>query len=328
MLRRVLIALCIVVFAAVVALLAVKAYADRHFYDGYDPHIPLNASATSLEPVVGTVEAFHQTLPMRFRRQRIEFDARPGETVPAILTLPMNTAGPVPAVVLLHGSHQEKEFIEEICTPFNEAGFAMVCFDQYMRGERKVRGNFLKIAAAFRERCWKTVHDTRRLIDYLETRPDIDANRIYLVGASYGAITGTAVLAQEQRIKAAVLVVGGGNLRLLAKAPEVRRELPGWLLPVAGPLLGFIIGPADPVRHAPKVSGIPVLMQNGSKDGVVVPESGEALFAALNEPKELRWYPINHPDREDNGAEVVRMLLDGLEWLRVQDASLQAPPSP
>ncbi len=328
MLRRVLTVFCALAVAAIVTLLLVKAYSDRHFYDGYDPHIPLNASATPLEAVTGTVEAFHQTLPARFRRQRIEFEARPGETVPAILTLPVDAAGPMPAIVLLHGSHQEKEFVQEICTPFNEAGFAMVCFDQYMRGERKVRGNFLRIAAAFRERCWKTVHDTRRLVDYLVTRPDIDANRIYLVGASYGAITGTAVLAQEKRFKAAVLVVGGGNLRLLAKAPEVRRELPGWLLPVAGPLLGFIIGPADPVLHAPGVSGIPVLMQNGSKDGVVIPESGEALFAALGEPKELRWYPINHPDREENGAEVVKMLLDGLDWLRALDAARRSAPPP
>jgi poly(3-hydroxybutyrate) depolymerase len=250
----------------------------------------------------------------------VELDARPGERMAAILTLPAVTQKPVPVIVLLHGSHQEKEFVEEICTPFNEAGFAMVCFDQYMRGERSVKGNVLTVACAFRERCWKTVHDTRRLIDYLQTRTDIDGNRIYLVGASYGAIAGTAVLAQENRIKAADLVVGGGNVRLLGSAPEVRRELPHWLLPFAGPLMAFVMGSAEPLVHAPKISGIPVLMQNGSNDGVVIPESGKALFAALPEPKEIRWYPINHPDREPNGQEVLKMLDEGLKWLVEQDA--------
>lgn len=321
MLRRLLFGVLFLLVLVAAVLLAVKLYSDRHFYDGYDAALPLNASATEPESVDGVVEAFHQPVPARYRRQRVEFDARPGERVPAILTLPMEAAGPCPAIVLLHGSHQEKEFIEEICTPFNEAGFAVICFDQYMRGERKVRGNVLTTMLAFRERCWKTVHDARRAVDYLESRPDIDSGRIYLVGASYGAITGTAVLAQERRIRAAVLVVGGGNLRLLAKAPEVRRELPSWLLPVAGPLLAFIIGPAEPLFHAPQTGGIPILMQNGSNDGVVIPESGEMLYAALGEPKELRWYPINHPDREDKGEEVIKMLLEGLEWLVKQDAA-------
>ncbi len=317
--RRLLWAFLIVLALSVGGCSAAKIYADRHFYDGYDSTAPLNAKASEPERVERTVEAFHQQTPTRYRKQRVELEARPGERMPVILTMPMEAAAPVPVIVFLHGSHQDKEFVEEICTPFNEAGFAMASFDQYMRGERSVKGGVLTMVTAYRERCWKTVHDARRLIDYLQTRPDIAHDRIYLVGASYGAITGTALLAQEKRIQAADLVVGGGNLRLLSKAPEVRRELPGWLVPAAGPLLAFIIGPAEPLRHAPAIAGIPVLMQNGSKDGVVIPEAGEALFAALGQPKELRWYPVNHPDREKNGEEVIKMLADGLKWLKDQD---------
>lgn len=306
--------------ALVVAVfLGVKMYADRHFYDGYDSGQLLNASASEPTVVDGTVKAFGQVLPAHYRRQRIELDVRPGERMPAILTLPSNTTGPVPVIVLLHGSDQEKEFVDEICTPFNEAGFAMVCFDQYMRGERRVKGNVFTVARAYRERSWKTVHDTRHLIDYLQTRPDIAPDRVYLVGASYGAIIGTAVLAQEKRIKAGDLVVGGGNLRLIAKAPEVRRELPGWLAPFAGSLLALAIGPAEPLLHAPNIPGTPVFMQNGSNDGVVIPEAGKALFDALPQPKEIRWYPINHPDREKDGAMVIKLLGDGLQWISAHD---------
>jgi dienelactone hydrolase len=318
--KRIAMGVALALAAVVLGALAKKAYSDRHFYDGYDPKLALNAAVSDPTQIDGTVKAFGQQLPAHYRRERVELDVRPGERMPAILTLPVTDAGPVPVIVLLHGSHQEKEFVEEICTPFNEAGFAMVCFDQYMRGERKMTGNPIAIAAAYRERCWKTVHDSRRLIDYLQTRPDIAAGRIYLVGASYGAITGTAVVAQERRIKAAVLVVGGGNLGLLAQAPEIRREIPAWLQPFAAPLVRFIAGPADPLLHAAATAGIPVLMQNGSNDRIVIPEAGKALFAALGEPKELRWYPINHPDREPKGEEVIKMLGDGLKWLVDQDA--------
>jgi dienelactone hydrolase len=321
MVRRTLVILLVIVVAMIAACCVAKAYTYRHFYDGYESSLPLNATTTDPVPVDKPIKAFGQDLHAQFRSQRIEFDARPGERVPALLTMPMEATQPVPAIVLLHGSDQEKEFVEEIATPFNQAGFAVVCFDQYMRGERRVRGSVITIGRAYRERCWKTVHDTRRLIDYLQTRPDVDRDRIYLIGASYGAITGTAVVAQERRIKAAILVVGGGNCRLIAKAPEVRRELPGWLAPFAGSLLTLVMGPADPILHAPKTAGIPVLMQNGSNDGVVIPEAGNALFAALGEPKEIRWYPIDHPDREKKGEEVIRLLDDGLKWLVEQDAA-------
>lgn len=323
MLRKVLTGLLLVFAVLLGALFGVRWWADARFYDGYDAAHPLNAEVEASRVVEGTRKVFGVETPTRYRVEKVWFDARPGERVPTLVTLPASGEGPFPAIVLLHGSHQEKEFIEEICTPFNEAGFVMACFDQYMRGERKVTGGFLAIGRAFRVRMWKTVHDARRLVDYLGTRPDIDPARIYLVGASYGAITGTALLAQEGRFRGADLVVGGGDWSLLASAPDIRKEIPGWLHPVTGALIRFAVGPADPVLHAPKITSIPVLMQNGSNDRVVVPAAGEALYAALACPKEIRWYPIDHPDREPDGAAVIAMLRDGLAWLAALDAGVE-----
>jgi hypothetical protein len=67
-------------------------------------------------------------------------------------------------------------------------------------------------------------------------------------------------------------------------------------------------------------------MLNGSHDGVVTPESGKALYAVLGEPKEIRWYPVDHPDREPKGEEVIKMLSDGLEWFMGQDAQFRPSP--
>lgn len=325
MFRRVLrtVALFVVCLVAVTlaAGFSVKWYADHHFYDGYDPRQPLNASASEFTRVDGTINSFGVESPAKYRRQRIELDVRPGERIPALMTLPLEANGPVPVIVFLHGSHQEKEDLEHLCTPFNEAGFAMVCFDQYMRGERKVpKGNLLHVLSAYRERCWKNVLDTRHLVDYLQTRPDLDHKRIYLMGVSFGAITGTAVLAHEPRLLAGDLVVGGGDLRLLSTAPQVRRELAHWMLPFAAPLVKFVVGPIEPLRQAAAIAGRPVLLQNGSNDDVIVPEAGKALYAALRDPKEIRWYPVNHPNLEKNGAETVKMLGEGLKWLQEQDA--------
>lgn len=321
MLRKVLIAVMAAVVAVVGLLVAVKYQSDKSFYDGYSAEWPLNPVLEPSAIVEGTVKAFGQTLPARYERHAFTFESQPGERVPALLTLPLDAeeSRPLPVIILIHGSHQEKEFVEQICTPFNEAGFAMVCFDQYMRASRKVSGGLRDTTLAFRDRCRKTVHEAQRLIDYLVTRPDIDANRIYLIGASYGAITGTVALARDKRFRAGALVVGGGNWHILAQAPEVRQSLPRWMWPFAGMLMSVVAGPADPVRHAAQTAGTPVLMLNGSNDKVVIPEAGQALFDALGEPKEIRWYPVDHPDREPNGEEVIKMLDDGLQWMLAQD---------
>ena len=47
----------------------------------------------------------------------------------------------------------------------------MACFDQYMRGDRKVKDGFLSNTLAFRARFRKTVHETRRLIDLPRNPP-------------------------------------------------------------------------------------------------------------------------------------------------------------
>ncbi len=55
----------------------------------------------------------------------------------------------------------------------------------------------------------KLVKDFRRCIDYLETRPDIDSQRIAYYGASWGARLGVIVTAVESRLKTSILSVGG-----------------------------------------------------------------------------------------------------------------------
>jgi len=53
------------------------------------------------------------------------------------------------------------------------------------------------------------VKDFRRSIDYLQSRPDIDSNRIAYMGMSWGAIMGCIIPAVEDRLEASVLIAGG-----------------------------------------------------------------------------------------------------------------------
>ena len=101
--------------------------------------------------------------------------------------------------------------------------------------------------------------DLRRSVDYLETRPDIDRERLAYFGVSFGARLGPIALALEKRFKAAVLWSGG--FQMGRSLPEV-----------------------DEVNYAPRVT-TPVLMLNGRDDFTFPIESSQVpMFQMLGTP--------------------------------------------
>jgi poly(3-hydroxybutyrate) depolymerase len=306
----------IILAVGIIALVALKSYNDRNYFADYDPALPADAKVAAAEVITEPIEVFDIERQREYLRTKFDFEARPGDRVPCLLTQPVQFEGKLPTIVFLHGSGQDKEFIEEICTPFNQAGFAMVSYDQWNCGERRhAKSEFAK-AVSWLDRGWKTVNDARRLVDFLVTRPDVDPDRIYLVGASYGAMTGTHVLAKDKRFKAGILVVGGGDFNVMLQAPMIKNNVPALLHAVLTPFLSWYAAPFDPIRSAPATGPTPILMQNGSDDVLVSPDAGRALYAALADPKEIVWYPIDHPGlRDGDGPLVIEMLDAGVVWL-------------
>lgn len=320
-----------------------------NYFDNYDPKAPLNAT------VLERTEINQDDPENACTLTRFTFDGYGGETVPALISLPANRRGKrLPVIIFLHGIGQDKNFLKQIYSPFSRAGFAFVSFDQYMRGERKLRQprSFLDELAAFVERPAKTVNETRRLIDYLAGRPEIDPRRIYLVGASYGAVMGSTVLAKDKRLRAGVMVYGGGDFSKLADSyanrlgvaaalglidgrnlnpekaplptltPSQERQVE-MVLGLIKPLVTHFLGVADPIHYASQISPTPVYFQNGTRDILVPAAAGKALQEAAGEPKKITWYESDHVgiDRE----QTKQVLEDGLRWLLEQDDSFRAP---
>jgi uncharacterized protein len=333
----------------VLLLWAMKAYRDAHYFDNYEPGAPLNAELQE------TIEVNKETPEQGHLITRFVFDGYRREQVPALISVPMKPkAEKLPVVVFLHGIGQNKNFLKEIASPFNQAGFALVTFDQYTQGERKLRGkqSFLARLQAFRQRPAKTVNETRRLIDYLSTRADIDARRIYLVGASYGAVTGTTAMARDSRLRAGVMVYGGGDFcklldsyanhlsiavllglidgkNLNPEKPPLPKLTPaqerkvGLVLGCLKPLTRYFLGVADPIQYVARISPRPVYFQNGKSDVLVPAAAGRALQDAAKEPKQITWYDSDHVGIDLEQTR--RVLADGLKWLLEQDDSFRAP---
>jgi len=293
-----------------VLLQSIKLTGDLHYFEGYDPGAPLNVRIRE--------EQARET----YRRIDFVFEGLPGEVVPSLLALPASGSGPFPVLVFLHGIGQEKEFLDEIGPPFAQAGFAFATFDQYMQGERKLRNKaWHEKMAGLYDRGSKTVLEARRLTDYLLSRPDIDKRRVYLIGASYGAMTGAITAAFDTRFKAVSLVYGGGDLRLMAFNPRLVGAL-GPLAPEVGRWLALFGAVSDPIYYAGQISPRPILFQNGDRDGVVIPASAKALQDAAREPKTVIWYPSDHLDLSPEYIPIA--VKDGIEWFKKEDEKVRA----
>jgi eukaryotic-like serine/threonine-protein kinase len=140
---------------------------------------------------------------------------------------------------------------------------------------------------AFRDLQIAWQKDLSRTIDYLQTRDDLNGEKIGFYGLSWGSLAAPIALAVEPRIKVAVLNVGGfWNARFL---PEV-----------------------DPFNFAPRVR-VPVLMLNGEHDIVFPLETAQKpLFDLLGTPptdKRHYTYPASHVVPRND------VIKETLDWL-------------
>jgi Acetyl xylan esterase (AXE1) len=86
-------------------------------------------------------------------------------------------------------------------------GYSALCIDTWCFGERHV----LSELEVFKEMLWKgevlwgmMVYDTFRALDYICSRPDVDANRIGTLGMSMGSTMAWWIAALDKRIKVCI----------------------------------------------------------------------------------------------------------------------------
>ena len=177
------------------------------------PRVPLEA-AVRMRPDPGGGLAIED----------VSFAAQAGQRVPAVIYTRQGSGGKQPAVIVLHGTGGSKENLAPRLRELAAAGFAAIAIDGRYHGERAGRGAAGvdpyqdAILRAYRTGgeypfLYDTVWDVMRLIDYLETRPDVDAARIGLTGISKGGMETYLAAAVDPRIAVAVPMIGVQSFR-------------------------------------------------------------------------------------------------------------------
>lgn len=160
--------------------------------------------------------------------ERGSFQSDSSERVPFVFMRSAGVKERLPAVIVLHGTGGNKESMEPVLRELAGRGLAAIAIDGRFHGERIPGGAHgareynEAIVRAWRETDPKkqthpfyfdTVYDVWRTVDYLQSRPDVDPNRIGLIGFSKGGIETWLAAAADERIGVVVPCIAVQSLK-------------------------------------------------------------------------------------------------------------------
>ena len=139
------------------------------------------------------------------------------------------------------------------------------------------------------------VQDMEAWYQYLLTRDDIDPEKIGILGNSYGGMLSIQYASQNPNIKAVVANSAFSSMSdTVSTSVKHFTGLPEFpFVPLivfwAQVDTGIKIEEIDATKWIPLIGPRPVFLMQGGADTVISPDSGQRLYDAAKEPREL-WY--------------------------------------
>ncbi|HWX20234.1 MAG TPA: alpha/beta hydrolase family protein [Candidatus Binatia bacterium] len=216
--------------------------------------------------------------------EKFQFDNGAGATVAGYLLLPENLSGKAPAILYCHwhgGEYEigKEELFQARHTPeppgpaLAKRGFVVLGIDAYCFGERNGRGpggpeekgsNGELTASKFNLWVGRTLwgmilRDDLMGLDYLASRPEVDATRLGVTGISMGATRTWWLMALDDRLKTGVAIACVTRYQNLIQHEELKAHGIYYFVPG---LLNHFDTEAVVALAAPR----PVLFQTGDQD--------------------------------------------------------------
>ena len=238
-----------------------------------------------------------------YRREKIVFDSRPGVSVLAYVLLPERAARPAATMICVPGHGRGVDDIvgidergadrtdkagyqHDFAIQVAEAGMAAVAIEPMGFGCRRDPINALKGLA--QKACdpvaggalmlgqtligWR-VWDVMRTIDYIATRPELDASRIGCMGISGGGTTTLFSAALEPRIRAALV---SGYLNTF-------RDSVGSLVHCIDNYVPGILTWAEMYEVAGLIAPRPLFVESGEKDPIFPIRASVESFTSVRD---------------------------------------------
>lgn len=191
-------------------------------------------------------------------------------------------------------------------------GFSVLCADTWLFGERAGRTE----SSLFKEMLWKgqvlwgmMVYDSVRAVDYLVSRPDVDASRIGTIGMSMGSTMAWWLAALDERIACCIDICCLTDFDALIESNGLDGHgiyyyVPGLLKEYTTGKINALIAPRP---HLALAGDLDVLTPPKGLDRLDI--ELKAAYAESSAPNawKLSRYPVGHTETEG-------MRREALEW--------------
>lgn len=219
--------------------------------------------------------------------------------IPVFFYAAQNVKAPAPAAILLHplggGIDLSQRFARYLAFRGINAAVIELPYHYsraigkkpvaiYVSSDPKVAAQAFDQAAA----------DVSTVADWLQKQPEVDPQKLGVVGVSLGAIITHLAMGRDARLDNGVAIVGGGDLLRISQLSLIAKLL---LLTSGGIQPSRIsrdaLQKADPLFNADKNHPRRVLMIEGARDEVIPPRAATELWEALGRPP-IQWLDIGH----------------------------------
>lgn len=252
-------------------------------------------------------------------RELLRLQWRPGDPVDLYVIRP-DGSKKIPVVLFLYNYMSDDNVFQEErwCARAVENGFAIVGFPSALSWVRLHPPRPMKqwFVSELQEALATSAHDVQMILNYLESRDDLDVHRVGMFGQGSGGAVAVLAAAADPRIAVLDLMDPWGDwpdwLKYSAQVPEEERS--SYLTPE---FLERISG-LDPVDYLPRLKGKAVRIQQVLADPVTPAAARDKIAAAAQTPDVINRYPTWTAESEALGNNGI------VGWL---GAELHAPES-
>ena len=237
-------------------------------------------------PLFGSREVTPQ-----FVRELLQVKWRPNDPLDLYVILPVGVKNP-PVVLYLYSYPSDTDRFKDnrFCERVTQSGTAAVGFVSALTGHRyghrPMREWFI---SELPESLVTTVHDVQMILNYLETRGDLDTTRVGMFGQGSGGSIAVLAASTDSRLKALDLLNPWADWPdWLAKSPLVAKEAQASFLK---PEFLTAVEPLDPLRFLPALNSASVRVQIVDGEVDATKESTEKILASAPATAKTAHYP-------------------------------------
>jgi dienelactone hydrolase len=209
------------------------------------------------------------------------------------------TDKPFPCVIVLDITGGDQSLSRLFSSQLAQNGIGALFVQMAYYGPRRPKGSKMRLLSIDMNNTLaavqQTVLDIRRAAAWMESRPEIDGERLGIMGTSLGGFMAALSAEMEPKLhRVGILLAGGGFVEAYYEDPRAAPLRIAWEFMGGNKgMVQRIIAPVDPLTCAANLKSRKVLMLCARKDEIVPATMAEALWKASGEQK-IVWFNSGH----------------------------------